>query len=233
MAGSNRRTAAKGTRRARALVSACLFVPFAAVGTASLVDDGAPVRVHGRVVRDTTSPSAGPGSTTTTTQRAVAVRPAPVVPPPSASVPGPVGPAATAAPVEPAPPAPPPPPAPVVASGAADELVSLVNGLRASLGLPAYAVDPELGARATEWAASMAATGRMSHQADLSTGLTAPWVRLGENVGLGPDIGTIHGALVASAGHYANLTDPGFSAIGVGVVEAGGVLYVAEEFMQL
>jgi hypothetical protein len=43
----------------------------------------------------------------------------------------------------------------------------------------------------------------------------------------------IHQALVNSPPHYANLTDPGFRYVGVGVVSSNGTLYVAEEFMQL
>jgi uncharacterized protein YkwD len=130
----------------------------------------------------------------------------------------------------------PPPPAPVassVLSGAAGQLVGLINGVRAGLGLAPYAVDPELAANAERWARSMAAAAKMSHQGDLSVGLSAPWVRLGENVGVGLDVQVVHNALVASPGHYANLADPAFGFVGVGVVESGGTLYVAEEFMQL
>ena len=151
--------------------------------------------------------------------------PPPTAPDPPAAVPPPVE--ATS---EPRPE--PPPGAVPVPSGAAGLLVGMINDLRAGLGLAPYAVDPELTANAQRWAASMAQAGAMSHQADLAVGLTSAWVRLGENVGNGPDVASIHAALVASPGHHANLVDPSFGSVGVGVVEAGGTLWVAEEFLQ-
>ncbi len=159
--------------------------------------------------------------------------PAPVPPPPPVAAQAPV-PEPTSAPA----PAPesepePAPPAATVLSGAAGQLVGLINGVRASLGLPAYAVDGELTASAQRWAQSMAASGAMSHQGDLSGGISSPWVRLGENVGVGSSVTEVHAALVASPGHYANIADSGFGSVGVGVVESGGTLYIAEEFMQL
>ncbi|MGZ8766462.1 MAG: CAP domain-containing protein [Acidimicrobiia bacterium] len=111
--------------------------------------------------------------------------------------------------------------------------MGLINGVRASLGLASYAVDAELTANAQRWAQSMAASGAMSHQSDLSGGISSPWVRLGENVGVGLSVVEVHNALMGSPGHYQNIADPGFGYVGVAVVEAGGTLYVAEEFMQL
>ena len=163
--------------------------------------------------------------------------PAPAAPtaPAPEPTPEPATPTPTVAPEPPTPEAE-PEPAPVpstVLSGAAGQLVGLINGVRAGLGLAPYAVDGELTANAQSWARSMAASGAMSHQSDLSGGLSSPWVRLGENVGVGSSVTEVHNALVASSGHYANIADPSFTSIGVGVVESGGTLYVAEEFMQL
>jgi len=93
-------------------------------------------------------------------------------------------------------------------------------------------VDGELTERAVRWARTMGAGGDIWHQADLSVGLAADWFRLGENVGYGPGVGPIHDAFIVSPTHYANLVDPGFQSVGVGVVEIGGRSYVAEEFMQ-
>jgi uncharacterized protein YkwD len=171
------------------------------------------------------------------------VSPLPLTPPTTLPPPLP-SPAPVAAPapapeptVEPAPasqPEPEPaPPATTVLSGAAGQLVGMINGVRASLGLPAFAVDGELTASAQRWAQSMAASGGMAHQGDLSGGISSPWVRLGENVGVGSSVVEVHDALVASSGHYANIADPGFTHVGVAVVESGGTLYVAEEFMQI
>jgi uncharacterized protein YkwD len=162
-------------------------------------------------------------------------RPAPPPPPPPAPVaPPPAAPEPAVA--EARAPEPGPEPAPVAAtvlSGAAGQLVAMINALRAGLGLPAYVVDGELTGSAQRWAQSMAASGTMSHQGDLSGGISSPWVRLGENVGVGSSVGEVHSALVGSSGHYANMADSGFTHGGVGVVESGGTLYSAVEFMQL
>jgi hypothetical protein len=123
---------------------------------------------------------------------------------------------------------------PAHAAGECDagSFVSLTNSLRASQGLPAYEVDGGLVGKAQGWARTMANAGSIFHS-NLPDGISADWHRLGENVGMGPDVGSIHQALVNSPGHYANLVDPGFRYVGVGVVNANGTCYVSEAFMEL
>jgi hypothetical protein len=123
------------------------------------------------------------------------------------------------------------PPAGANDPGAEGSFVALTNSLRASRGLPGLSVNGTLAAKARNWAAHMAAVGAISHS-NLADGAPGNWRRLGENVGRGPSVGSIHNALVASPEHYANLTDPGFQSIGVGVVNANGTYYVAEVFME-
>jgi hypothetical protein len=115
--------------------------------------------------------------------------------------------------------------------GAEGSFVSLTNSLRGSKGLPGLSVNGTLAAKARNWAEHMAAVGAISHS-NLADGAPPEWQRLGENVGRGPSVDAIHNALVASPDHYANLTDPGFQSIGVGVVNANGTYYVAEVFME-
>jgi hypothetical protein len=115
--------------------------------------------------------------------------------------------------------------------GAEGDFVARTNSLRASKGLPGLSVNGTLAAKARNWAEHMAAVGAISHS-NLADGAPSEWQRLGENVGRGPSVDSIHGALVASPDHYANLTDPGFQSIGVGVVNANGTYYVAEVFME-
>jgi len=115
--------------------------------------------------------------------------------------------------------------------GAEGDFVARTNALRASRGLPGLSVNGTLAAKARDWAEHMAAVGAISHS-NLSDGAPPEWQRLGENVGRGPSVDAIHNALVASPEHYANLTDPGFQSIGVGVVNANGTYYVSEVFME-
>lgn len=118
--------------------------------------------------------------------------------------------------------------------GAAEgDFVARINQLRASRGLGTLTVDPELTAVARQWAATMAGQGRIFHASDLSQGVGADWQKLGENVGVGNDVPRLFQAFVDSPSHLANLVDPSFTRVGVGVVNAGGRLYTAHRFMAL
>lgn len=122
-------------------------------------------------------------------------------------------------------------PAGAADTAAASQFISLTNSLRASRGLPALSVDGTLTAKAQGWAQTMANAGSIFHS-NLASGAPANWQRLGENVGRGGDVVSVHNAFVASPGHLANLVDPGFRYVGVGVVNVDGGIYVAEVFMQ-
>lgn len=117
--------------------------------------------------------------------------------------------------------------------GMEQEFVSLVNDLRASEGLAPLAIHTELVQKGRGWSATMADDGDIWHS-HLPDGITAPWRRLGENVGKGGSVRALHDALVASPSHYANLVDAGFTHLGVGVViDGNGTIFVSQEFMEL
>jgi uncharacterized protein YkwD len=109
--------------------------------------------------------------------------------------------------------------------------VTLINQLRRTLNLPDMQIEPDLTQRARAWAETMADAGTISHSNPLSTGLEADWVKLGENVGVGGTVEAIHDAFVASPTHYANLIEPTFNYVGVGVIRRDTRIYVAHEFM--
>jgi hypothetical protein len=94
-------------------------------------------------------------------------------------------------------------------------------------------VDGELTAAAQSWAQHMAATNTLAHAPDITSGISQNWLKVGENVGVGPDVGTIMAAFVGSAKHYANIVDPAFNRIGVGVAQGGGHEYTCHRFMQV
>jgi hypothetical protein len=126
--------------------------------------------------------------------------------------------------------------APADAGSVDDErlFVQLINQTRASAGLPALTVHPELTAQARAWAASMAASDNLAHASNLSSGISAPWTVLGENVGVHgvEDVRQLHAAFVSSPGHYQNLVDPRFRYVGVGVVVTeNGKLWTTHRFM--
>jgi uncharacterized protein YkwD len=110
--------------------------------------------------------------------------------------------------------------------------VTQINALRTANGLAALRVDAGLTAKARAWAQTMADKNTIWHS-QLSDGITADWHRLGENVGMGGTVDSLHVAFVNSPHHYENLVDPAFDSIGVGVVRTGNIVFVAEEFMEI
>ena len=112
------------------------------------------------------------------------------------------------------------------------EFVAGINELRTSRGLEPLQVHDNLRSKARAWAGTMAGEGRIWHS-NLPEGITADWDTLGENVGVGPSVGSLHDAFIASPSHFENLVRPDFDYIGIGVVMVGTTIYVAEEFMTL
>ena len=138
----------------------------------------------------------------------------------------------------PTPPAPAPAPAVPVAAPAPsnntealeNQAFALVNQERARVGLPALSFDASLRESGRAQAARIAAARGLFHQ-DLQPLLGQGWRTAGENVGGGPSIELLHPAFVASPGHYANIVNPSFAAMGVGVVvSADGTVWISSVF---
>jgi uncharacterized protein YkwD len=123
---------------------------------------------------------------------------------------------------------------PVAADPVSDEhtFVAKINALRAAHGMRPVETNAALTNAARVWAYAMANDGYISHRRDLSVGAPSDWEFLGENVGVGGDVHSLHDAFVASPTHLANLLNPRFDSVGIGVVQVGSVLWVAQEFMQ-
>jgi len=118
------------------------------------------------------------------------------------------------------------------------DFVARVNATRASVGLPALAVDGQLTSVARSWAGQMrdgvcGEGNNICHAGSLGAGIGHSWQKLGENVGTGPNVADVMAAFIASPGHYANVVDPQFTHIGVGVVWDGTRMYTTHRFMAL
>lgn len=116
------------------------------------------------------------------------------------------------------------------------QFVTLINELRSARGLPALEVHTQLAPPSRDWAAQMASTGTLAHAPDLSVGVTAYWIKLGENVGVAPQgqIQQLFNAFVASPAHLQNLVDPQFRYVGIGVVyDQSGQMWTTHRFMTL
>jgi hypothetical protein len=107
-----------------------------------------------------------------------------------------------------------------------------LNDVRAGVGLAPVAVEARLVDVARGWSGHMAATNTLAHNPSVADQAPSNWQRLGENVGYGGSVDQIHRALVASPGHYANIVNPAFNFVGIGVVHSGTRVWVTQVFMQ-
>lgn len=114
---------------------------------------------------------------------------------------------------------------------AENQFVDLINRERSSLGLAPLATHPDLVAGARMQAKAIRDAGRLFHNPDLGS-VTTGWKKLGENVGYGGSVDRLHAALMASPGHRANILEPSYTHVGLGVVVDGSTVWVAEVFMQ-
>jgi uncharacterized protein YkwD len=119
--------------------------------------------------------------------------------------------------------------APASATTAEDSLTARLNGARSEQGLPSLATRSDLVAVARAQATRMADSGTLYHNPNLTTDVTN-WRWVGENVGYGPDVQTVHVAFMNSDAHRANILDTDYTEVGIGVVERGDRVWVAEVF---
>lgn len=122
------------------------------------------------------------------------------------------------------------------ASGEA-QIVNLINQARTQHGLTPLAVDDRLTEAARKHTELMVRHAALSHQLE---GEPAPQTRVnnegvssdaqGENVDLNQTVAGAHDALMHSPPHRANILDPDYNAIGVGVIRAGDKVWVTEDF---
>ena len=84
--------------------------------------------------------------------------------------------------------------------------------------------------KAVAWSNHMADDGKLSHS-KLAQGIPGGWNRLGENVAYAGSVAQAMAALEASPPHRANLLNPAFTSIAIGIVERDGRVWVTEIFI--
>lgn len=109
--------------------------------------------------------------------------------------------------------------------------VAMVNELRSSVGVAELSRSAELDAKAQKQADRMANRGKIYHSKSLSSGVSAGWTMIGENVAVAGSIEDAQAALEASSGHYDNMVNPTFTEIGVGIALKNGSVYVVQVFV--
>lgn len=116
------------------------------------------------------------------------------------------------------------------------ELGRLLNEERVARGLPALSTSDALRTVARRHAQRMMMEGRIFHNQNLREDVEAvfpQWASIGENVGVGPSIPRVHQAFMDSPGHRANIVDPDWGWMGIGVVTGGDRLFMTENFLEL
>ena len=112
--------------------------------------------------------------------------------------------------------------------------MQLVNRERAQAGLGPLQVSSGAQSVARSWSGHMSRSG-LGHNPDVGGALTragvTTWRSWGENVGYAGSVDQVHGMLMQSAGHRANILAPGYSQVGIGVVRSGGTVWVTMDFV--
>jgi hypothetical protein len=118
-------------------------------------------------------------------------------------------------------------------------LFVLTNQARVDKGLPPLTWDDKVAKAAATHAQVMAGRGAVSHQFDgepeLGARLVAQDVRLArvsENVDYDQSIQSAFASFMNSASHRTNILDPEIDTVGIGVAEAGGQFYIAQDFIR-
>jgi hypothetical protein len=125
--------------------------------------------------------------------------------------------------------------------GSAEERIfTELNHERASHGLSPLAWNRHAANAARAHARLLAENGKLSHQflgeATLPERLGATGARFtvaAENVARTEYIEDVHLALMGSSGHRANILNTSYNAVGIGVVEDQGRIYVTQDFIFL
>lgn len=120
---------------------------------------------------------------------------------------------------------------------AEQEILRLVNQERRAHGLGPLTADGRLQRAARKHSALMASLGQVDHQIGgepkLSNRLDGEAIRFntsGENVARTSTPERAHVALMNSPGHRANILDPTFNSVGIGVVNTQDGIYVTQDF---
>lgn len=106
-----------------------------------------------------------------------------------------------------------------------------INDARENAGKVKLKLDPELSKVARVHARAMARKGFIYHQSHSQLGnRVTRWSSLGENVGVGATVTSLHNAFMDSAGHRANILYSSFRNVGVGTKFKNGRLWVVVVF---
>lgn len=113
------------------------------------------------------------------------------------------------------------------------DFLAHINAERTSRGLNTLTVDSGLRSHARKHTQDMMDANKIYHStsAELKAAAGSGWTKLGENVGRGGSVSSLHQAFMDSPGHRANILGE-YNYVGIGTGTKDGVLYVTVVFMQ-
>jgi uncharacterized protein YkwD/uncharacterized membrane protein required for colicin V production len=108
------------------------------------------------------------------------------------------------------------------------QMLTLINQERASVGLPALAMDTALTDVARQHSGDMFMRGYFAHTTpegvtpfDRIQAADIPYLTAGENLAHAPTLSIAHNGLMNSPGHRANILRPEFGRVGIGILDGG------------
>jgi uncharacterized protein YkwD len=107
-------------------------------------------------------------------------------------------------------------------------LLTRITEARAAHGLRALRLSSDLSGYARGHSREMSVRRTLFHTSNF--GVLCCWSAIAENVGVAYSVGGVHRAFMGSTPHQANILDRRMRAVGIGVVESGGRLWVTEIF---
>ncbi len=123
------------------------------------------------------------------------------------------------------------------ASAAQQRLLSLINQERAKEGLAPLELNERLSQAALKHTQRMVQNDTLSHQFDGEESLqlrigdeNVRCDRDGENIALDGNLENAHLMLMQSPPHRANILNPQFNAVGIGILKADELIYITEDF---
>jgi uncharacterized protein YkwD len=111
------------------------------------------------------------------------------------------------------------------------ELLTFINNDRAAAGMGALALNSRLSRMARKHSRQMAANRALFHHSCLSCRFRGRrWRVLGENVGTGKSVQSVHVMMMGSDSHRGNILGGSYLRVGIGVVGQGRRAWVTEIF---
>lgn len=106
-----------------------------------------------------------------------------------------------------------------------------INAERASRNLGKLSLDPEISKAARVHTREMVRRSELYHTpSDKLRRRVTNWIVLGENVGVGGSVSSLHDAFMASPAHRDNVLEATYQHVGIGTKKADGRLWVTVIF---